>query len=72
MAVGALPDGDPVIISGEDGMVRVWRMADGAPVVLPLHLSESVWAIAVHGNVIITAAGIDIAVHRPALLLSTC
>ena len=37
MAAGALPDGTPVIISGgEDGMVRVWRTADGTPVGEPL------------------------------------
>jgi WD40 repeat protein len=30
LAVGALPDGTPVIISGgRDGTVRVWRLADG-------------------------------------------
>ena len=37
MAAGALPDGTPVIISGgEDGTVRVWRLADGTPVGEPL------------------------------------
>ncbi len=37
VAVGALPDGTPVIVSGgEDGTVRVWRLADGAPVGEPL------------------------------------
>jgi WD domain, G-beta repeat len=68
VAAGALPDGTPVIISGgEDGTVRVWRMADGTPVGEPLHSPESVQAVAVHGNVIITASGADIAVHQPAL-----
>ena len=68
VAAGALPDGTPVIISGGwDGTVRVWRTADGTPVVPPLDLPESVQAVAVHGNVIITAAGADIAVHQPAL-----
>ena len=58
----------PVIISaGEDGTVRVWRTADGTPLVPPLDLSEPVRAVAVHGDVIITAAGADIAVHQPAL-----
>ena len=67
VAAGALPDGTPVIISGgRDGTVRVWRIADGTPVVPPLDLPESVRAVAVHGNVIITAAGQDIAVHQPA------
>ena len=37
VAVGALPDGAPVIVSGDiDGTVRVWRLADGAPVGEPL------------------------------------
>ncbi len=37
VAAGALPDGTPVIISGgEDGTVRVWRLADGTPVGEPL------------------------------------
>jgi len=71
VAAGALPDGTPVIISGgggdDDGTVRVWRLADGTPVVPPLDLPESVRAVAVHGNVIITAAGADIGVHQPAL-----
>ena len=68
VAAGALPDGTPVIISGGgDGTVRVWRLADGTPVAPPLDLPEPVRAVAVHGNVIITAAGADIAVHQPAL-----
>jgi WD40 repeat protein len=65
----ALPDGTPVIISGGcDGTVQVWRLADGTPVMPPLDLPEPVVAVAVHGNVIATAAGADIAVHQPALL----
>ena len=37
VAVGALPDGTAVIISGGgDGTVRVWRLADGTPVGEPL------------------------------------
>jgi WD40 repeat protein len=68
VAAGALPDGTPVIISGgKDGTVRVWRTADGTAVLAPLDLSDSVQAVAVHGDVIITAAGADIAVHQPAL-----
>ncbi len=68
MATGALPDGIPVIISGgSDGTVRVWRLADSTPLVPPLDLPASVRAVAVHGNVIVTAAGADLAVHQPAL-----
>ena len=65
VAAGALPDGTPVIISGSGGgTVRVWRTADGTPLVPPLALPESVRAVAVHGNSIVTAAGNDIAVHQ--------
>ena len=67
VAVAALPDGTPVIVSGGyDGTVRLWRLADGTPVASPLDLPESVSGIAVHGNLIVTAAGADIAVHQPA------
>jgi len=67
VAAGALLDRTPVIVSGFDRTVRVWRLADGTPLVPPLDLPESVRAVAVHGNVIITAAGADIAVQQPAL-----
>jgi hypothetical protein len=68
VALGALPDGTPVIISGgRDHTARVWRLTDGTPLMPPLDLPESVSGVAVHGNVIITAAGADIAVHQPAL-----
>jgi WD40 repeat protein len=68
VAVGALPDGTPIIVSGgQDKTVRVWRLADGIPIVPPLGLPESVRAIAVHGIVIVTAVGADIAIHQPAL-----
>jgi hypothetical protein len=64
---GALLDGIPVITSGDiDGAVRVWRTADGTPVIPSLHLRESVQAVVLHSDVIITAAGADIAVHQPA------
>jgi hypothetical protein len=73
VAAGALPDGTPVIISGgADGTVRVRRTADGIPLVPPLNLPESVQAVAIHGNVIITAAGADIAVHQLALPRPVC
>jgi hypothetical protein len=42
-------------------------MADGTPLVPALDLSESVRAVSVHGNIIITAAGADIAVHQLSL-----
>jgi hypothetical protein len=54
--------------------VRVWRLADAAPVVPPLDLAEGITAVAVHGNVIISAAGGDIAAHQPTLqgLCASC
>ena len=39
VAVGALPDGTPVIVSGDGGYpatVMVWRLADGSPAGKPL------------------------------------
>ena len=69
----APPDGTPVIISGgDDGTVRAWRLADGIPVGEALYLPESVRAVAVYGNVIVTAAGASIAVHELALPRSMC
>ena len=68
VAAGALPDGTPVIISGGgDDTVRVWRLADGTPVGEPLHLPEWVQGVVVHGNIIVTATGTDIAIHQLAL-----
>ena len=69
VAAGALPDGTPVIISGsDDGTVRVWRLAYAIPVGEPLNLPEAVGGIAVHGNIVVTAAGTDIAVHQTSIL----
>ena len=69
VAVGSLQDGTPVIVSGDsDGTVQVWRLTDGTPLVPSLKLDESVHDVAVHGNVIVTATGADIAVHSPARL----
>ncbi len=52
---------------GGGGAVRVWRLAGSTPLMPPLvDLSESVWDIAIHGNVIVTATGADIAVCQPA------
>jgi V8-like Glu-specific endopeptidase len=73
VAAGALPDGTPVIISGsDDGTVRVWRTADGTQVGEPLCLPESVEDVIVHGIIIVTAAGADIAVHQLALRPPIC
>ena len=50
VAVGALPDGTPVIVGGgggaADGTVQVWRLADGAPVGEPLR-GHTGWVAAV-------------------------
>ena len=63
VAAGCCRTAPPVIISGgRDGTVRVWRDGYGTPVVPPLNLPE--WGVAVHGNVIITPAGADIAVRQ--------
>jgi hypothetical protein len=68
-----MPDGTPVIISGGDeGTVRVWRAGDGTPVGEPLYLAESVEDVTADGNVIVNAAGADIAVHQLALPLPIC
>jgi len=64
VATGALSDGTPVIISGDDRTVRVWRLADGTLLAPPLYLPEPVRDIAVHGNIIVTAAGAEIAIHQ--------
>ena len=68
VAVGALPDGTPVIVSAHDdyghGTVRVWRLADGAPVGEPLtgHVGR-VHAVAVgalpDGTPVIVSGGGD-------------
>ena len=69
VAVGALPDGTPVIISGsEDRTVRVWRLADGTPVGDPLtgH-TGAVYAVAVgalpDGTPVIVSGGHDATVR---------
>ena len=53
-----------IVSGGEDGTVRAWRLADGTPLAHPLDLSVPVAGIAVHGNIVVTAAGRDIAVHQ--------
>jgi hypothetical protein len=65
--VGRLSDGAPVIVTdGDDGTVRVSRLADTTLLLALLHLPEQVSAV-VRGNLIVTAAGTDIAVHQLAL-----
>ena len=65
VAVGALPDGTPVIVSGgDDGTVRVWRLADGTPVGEPLRGHDgAVNAVAVgalpDGTPVIVSGGDD-------------
>lgn len=51
---------------GDDGTVRVWRLADTTLLLALLHLPEQVSAV-VRGNLIVTAAGTGIAVHQLAL-----
>ena len=70
VATGTLPDGTPVIVSAAGDTVRVWRLADGIALVPPLDLPESVRAVAIQGNIIVTAAGADLAVHQPVPLPS--
>ena len=64
MAVGLLRDSSPVIADG-GGSVRVWRLADGAPVAHLRDLPEPSWVVALRGNIIVTAGGRDIGIHQP-------
>ena len=64
VAVGALPDDTPVIITGDwSGGVQVWRLTDGAPVGKPLHGPSAVKAVAVgalpDGIPVIVSSGWD-------------
>ena len=55
VAVGALPDGTPVIVSADrDGTVRVWRLADGTPVGEPLPHPYGPVALPDGGSVIVS------------------
>ena len=56
-----------MIASGGDDTVRMWRLADGTPLAHPLDLSEPVWGVALHGNIIVTAVDGDIAIHSQQL-----
>ena len=68
VAVGALPDGTPVIVNGgHAGPCGYGGWLTAPPLVPPLNLPASVRGIAVQGNVIVRAAEADIAVHQPAL-----
>jgi hypothetical protein len=44
----------------------VRRLADGTPLPHPLDLSEPVWGVSLHGNIIVTTVGGDISIHQPA------
>jgi hypothetical protein len=58
----------PVIVrGGVGGAAQVWRLADGTRLEPSLLLSRQVRGVAVHGNLIAIAAGVDIAVRQPAL-----
>ncbi len=71
VAVGALPDGTPVIVSAGgigDGTVRVWRLADGAPVGDPItsYFSNPVLAVGALPDgtpVIVSADGSSLALR---------
>ena len=52
VAVGTLADGTPVVVSGgDDGTVRIWRLADGSPIGEPLlhGRDDRVCAVAIGG-----------------------
>jgi hypothetical protein len=61
---GAAGRAPGIVSAGRDSTVRAWRLADGTPAAPPLELPGSVKSVAVHGKVIVTAAGADIAVHE--------
>ena len=69
VAVGALPDGTPVIVSGgADGILRVWRLVDGAPVGGPRRGHQGgVMSVAVgalpDGTPVIVSGGADMTVR---------
>lgn len=44
--------------------MRVWRLADGTPLVPPLCPPESAQAVAVYGEAIVTHTGSDIRVYQ--------
>jgi WD40 repeat protein len=69
VAVGALADGTPVVVSGgNDRTVRIWRLADGSPVGEPLRGHEGgVFAVAVgalaDGTPVVVSSGDDATVR---------
>jgi WD40 repeat protein len=65
LAVGVLPDGTPVIVSGSgDGTVWVRQLTDGTELAPPLDLPGRVDSVAIHGDIIVTASSGGMAVHR--------
>jgi hypothetical protein len=67
VAIGALPDGTPVIVSASGRTVWLWRLADGNPLAPPLDLPESLRDVAIYGDINVTATEADISAHQPAL-----
>ena len=51
------------MIASGDGLVRVWRLADGTPLAHPLNLPEPSWVVALRANIIVTAGGRDTGIH---------
>jgi hypothetical protein len=70
VTIGVLTDGTPVIVSGGDTTVRIWRLADAAPLEPSLSLPTLIRAIATHGDHVVTGVGHCIALHSPAALVA--
>jgi hypothetical protein len=69
VAVGALHDGTPVVVSGGwDGTVRLRGLADGTELIDPLRTSVDILSIAVHGLTVILLTRRGFAALTPTLL----
>ena len=69
LGVAKLPDGTPVVITGDyDGNVGARLLTDGAPLAPPLHIPGWVRCIAIHHDIVVTAADADVAVHQLGVL----